>query len=53
MIVPKGKTLYAGKRVFKSGETIPPYLEKNAKKLFEKSKELHENKKSVFKKEDK
>lgn len=44
MIVPEKKTLYAGKRVFKSGETIPPYLEKHAKKLFEKSNKPQEKK---------
>lgn len=55
MIVPEGKTLYAGKKVFKSGETIPPYLEKHAKKLFEKSnKQDHlKEKKFDFKKENK
>lgn len=62
MIVPEGKTLYAGKRIFKSGETIPPYLEKHAKKLFEKSNKQDQpsnkqdqtkEKKFDFKKEDK
>lgn len=57
MKVPEEKTLYAGRKVFKAGKNIPPYLEKKAKKLFEKTdvkKDFpHENKKSDFKKEDK
>ena len=53
MEVPEGKTLYAGRKVFKSGDTIPPYLEKNVKKLFEKPDVKQENKKSDFKKENK
>ena len=57
MEVPEGKTLYVGRKVFKSGDTIPPYLEKKAKKLFEKTDVKRdfpqENKKSDFKKENK
>lgn len=56
MIVLEGKEFYAGKKRFKSGETIPPYLEEKAKKHFEKSNKQdqpQEKKKFDFKKEDK
>lgn len=57
MKVPEGKTLYAGRKVFKAGKNIPPYLEEKAKNLFEKTDTKHnfpqEKKKSDFKKEDK
>lgn len=57
MKVPEGKTLYAGRKVFKAGKNIPPYLEEKAKNLFEKTDTKYnfpqEKKKSDFKKEDK
>lgn len=61
MVVSQGKTFYHGRKVFKAGQEIPPYLEVRAKKFFEKSnkqnqpQEKQEKKKEKFdfKKEDK